>query len=362
LLDINPLAITNRWGRLLEVNMNIDTDPLIVDLDAPSISLPEGLVFPPGKPPRIRKSILGAAPHAIAVYGGRIPDFLGVDGRMAVRILGWSDVLLQSLLAGLKTSREKGCVPSEILPEMEANGLTDPEGKLTKLGESLRWHAAVSEERGDKREIGELAEKLEIADDAKILDLGCGAGQALFSLQKSTGAEGVGIDCDLNALALGCRLHSNSGDRDIHRVCASAESIPFKDCCFSHVMSQVALNYMHQHRALREAARVLRRGGFMMLFVENFGYDIQRLCRSRSVMQLAKSGYTLVWGISANVTGIQISPGIRWAPSRAFSSRYRLGKMLHKFGCEVFSTKNTAMFMGLPIGSIVLARKSQATR
>jgi ubiquinone/menaquinone biosynthesis C-methylase UbiE len=340
--------------------MNIDTEPLVVDLDAPSISLPEGLVFPPGKPPRVRKSILGASPHKIAFYGGRIPDFLGVDGRMASRILGWSDELLQSLLTGLKTSREKGCVPSDILPEMEANGLASSDGKLTRLGQGLGWHAAVGEERGNEREIGELVEKLEIGENARILDLGCGAGQALFSLQRSTGAEGVGIDCDLNALALGYRIQSNSREKDIHRICASGEAIPFKDCCFSHVISQVALNYMHQYRALREVARVLRPGGLMLLFVENFGYDLQCTCRSRSVMRMAKAGYCMVSGILATVAGIQISPGNAWAPTRAFISPYRLRKILRDFGCEVFSVKNKSMFMGLPVGTIVLARKSLA--
>jgi SAM-dependent methyltransferase len=341
----------------MDIEMNYDREPLLIDLDAPSICLPEGLVFPPGKPPKVRKPIRGASPRAVAFYGGIIPDLLGVDGLLAGRIFGWPDALLQSILAGLQTGREKGCVPPEILPELEANGLANSVGKLTKMGHNLGWHAAVCKERGDEHAVRELADKLEIGSDGKVLDVGCGAGQTIFSLQKTTGAKGVGIDCDLNALALGCRIQAHSGEKDVQRICASVEAIPFKDCHFSHVISQVALNYMHQSRALREIHRVLRPGGLMMLFVENIGYDLRCMRRSRSIAPLAKAGYSFVSGVLNNAMGIQISPGNAWAPSRAFASVYRLRIMLHRFGCEVFSAKNTTMYMGMPLGTIVLARK-----
>ena len=48
---------------------------------------------------------------------------------------------------------------------------------------------------------------------------------------------------------------------NIRLVCAAGENLPFADERFDLVFSRVALPYMDINRALREIARVLKRGG-----------------------------------------------------------------------------------------------------
>ena len=92
------------------------------------------------------------------------------------------------------------------------------------------------------------------APSARILDVGCGAGQSLIGAYP--GRITFGLDRDLGALHLGQTLTG-----DVQFVCGAAEALPFRSEEFDLIIARVSLAYTDVCLSLREIRRVLRRGG-----------------------------------------------------------------------------------------------------
>jgi ubiquinone/menaquinone biosynthesis C-methylase UbiE len=92
-----------------------------------------------------------------------------------------------------------------------------------------------------------------------VLDLGCGSGLFLESLARRS-AVLVGID-------ISGRMLEKAGRRGkAMMVRGDAENLPFADGCFDVVVSVTVLqNLPDPGRAVREVARVLKRGGLAIL-------------------------------------------------------------------------------------------------
>lgn len=91
---------------------------------------------------------------------------------------------------------------------------------------------------------------------ARILDVGCGAGQTLIASYGDRLT--FGVDIDLAILRLGAQLTGR-----VAFVCASAEALPFPAGYFDAVIARVSLPYSNIPAALGEIRRVLRPGGFL---------------------------------------------------------------------------------------------------
>lgn len=109
---------------------------------------------------------------------------------------------------------------------------------------------------------------------AKVLDVGCGAGQSLIAAY----GDGVsfGIDIDFQALKLGRSL--------TNRVCfvnARAEAMPFQSEQFDLVFARVSLPYTNIPSSLREIRRVLKKGGAVWMTLHPFAGQ-RRQVRSRN--------------------------------------------------------------------------------
>jgi len=103
------------------------------------------------------------------------------------------------------------------------------------------------------------AVRLEHLRDRRILEIGCGAGVNLLSLQRC--AEVVGVDVEPLYLQVTPVLARLEGLPSPRRLCAQAEQLPFGDGAFDVALFFGSLPYMQVEQALREAARVLRPGG-----------------------------------------------------------------------------------------------------
>jgi len=90
---------------------------------------------------------------------------------------------------------------------------------------------------------------------ARVLDVGCGAGQTLVASDLK-GARAFGIEYDHDPLVLGKRMATT-----VELVRGSGEFLPFADGSFDFVISRVALPYMRVAVAVGEIGRVLRPGG-----------------------------------------------------------------------------------------------------
>lgn len=116
--------------------------------------------------------------------------------------------------------------------------------------------------------------RLETRPGARILDIGCGTGRHTAAAMSLPGVTTVGADaCFDDLIAAGERL-------SIHRqlgataggVCCFAQAdacrLPFRDGVFDLVICAEVLEHIRDHRAaVREAARVLRPGGEIVVSV-----------------------------------------------------------------------------------------------
>lgn len=104
----------------------------------------------------------------------------------------------------------------------------------------------------------------------RVLDAGCGSGNYTFAIAEFGAARVVGIDLGIRGLEFARQKakHSVAGEV-VEYVEASATSIPYPDDHFDVVWSNSVVHVCGDYeRALSEAARVLRPGGTMFLYVD----------------------------------------------------------------------------------------------
>ena len=129
----------------------------------------------------------------------------------------------------------------------------------------------------------------------RVLDLGCGNGDALSEQQTEGRALLVGLDVDAGRTTLA----SQSGMRASF-CCGSGDALPFADASFDAVFSRVALPYMNIPKALSEVYRVLRPEGEVWLSFHRFGFGWSRLLNSLAHLRLQDAlfrGYVIANGV-----------------------------------------------------------------
>jgi ubiquinone/menaquinone biosynthesis C-methylase UbiE len=118
--------------------------------------------------------------------------------------------------------------------------------------------------------MSDILDGVVIARVERVLDVGCGAGQALFPLAVSEGAFGVGVDISEMGLRLAREFYATHlPHAKITFLRAKAESLPFPAQSFDVVNCGLALPYMNNARAFAEIARVLRPGGIFLLKIHH---------------------------------------------------------------------------------------------
>lgn len=124
----------------------------------------------------------------------------------------------------------------------------------------------------------------------RVLEVGCGAGVNLLSLQGC--AEVVGIDVEPGYLRVTPVLARLEGLPVPARLCAQAEHLPFQDASFDVTLFFGSLPYMRIEQALHEAARVLRPGGRLIAIHSDLAQVLQ-LRAGRHGWRLARPGVFL---------------------------------------------------------------------
>ena len=107
-------------------------------------------------------------------------------------------------------------------------------------------------------------------DGKKILDLGCGAGEAAvyFAMQ---GATVCGVDVSPKMLTVVQKL-AETRDVQVRTVLAGAEDLPFEDESFDLVYGNGVLHHVDKAAALREVNRILNSSG-TAVFIEPLAYN-----------------------------------------------------------------------------------------
>src|SRR5882724_12738297 len=126
-----------------------------------------------------------------------------------------------------------------------------------EFNEWARAGRGESMERGH-RPVGEQAiEKMDVPQDARVLDLGCGSGWASRLLAERA-AKGHVIGIDISDEMIRLASETSSEYANITYQIASAESLSFANGDFTHAFSMESLYYYaDMSRALHEISRVL---------------------------------------------------------------------------------------------------------
>lgn len=115
-------------------------------------------------------------------------------------------------------------------------------------------------------------QKLDLAPDARLLDVGCGTGRHLLELTRFPGFL-IGLDTSREDLrTMGCLIELSAREghvvAGVHIVQGTGERLPFADGLFDHVICTETLEHIPDDQAmLRELMRVLRPGGVLVISV-----------------------------------------------------------------------------------------------
>jgi ubiquinone/menaquinone biosynthesis C-methylase UbiE len=111
-----------------------------------------------------------------------------------------------------------------------------------------------------------------IAPGQRVLDLGAGTGTlAIMIKQTQPEAQVIGLDGDPKVITIAREKASRSGT-DIAFELGNAAALPYSDQSFDRVLSTLVMSVLNREQktlAIRDAYRVLRRGG--ELHIADFG-------------------------------------------------------------------------------------------
>ena len=167
----------------------------------------------------------------------------------------------------------------------------------------------------------------------RVLDVGCGIGQALSSLAVDQNAVGVGIDISLAGLNIGREVFAaHLSNSRVAFAQARGESIPFTSESFDVVNCGLAIPYMRNATVLAEVARVLRPGGIFLLKIHHARYYLSQVLKGLAagdLLSVVHGWRVLIAGAIYHLVGRQ--PQTRFL-NESFQTRWLLRRELARHG------------------------------
>lgn len=167
-------------------------------------------------------------------------------------------------ICGKLVEKSRDHTYAEVLQYLELDLAGDrPDAAKRK---SLQHRMALRERAPSRlRELLDRAGRADVPKGGRILDLGCGSGEATVALSGMGAGEVVGIDISMVELVLAKKLFEECGI-EATLVAGCAEALPFEESVFDFVFSPDVIEHVtDQGSYLKEARRVLRAGGQVLL-------------------------------------------------------------------------------------------------
>ena len=172
---------------------------------------------------------------------------------------------------------------------------------------------------------------------ARVLDVGCGAGQELLPFLTERGALGVGMDVAPQSGHVGREMYANYAPRArVNFLCGTAEELPFPSGLFDVVICRLALPYTDNARAFAEVSRVLRPGGKYFLKISGVRWyllELKQALKERRILSVIHAGRVLVAGSIYHLTGRQ--PRWKIPSSETFQSKWLIRRELKRHGLSI---------------------------
>lgn len=144
---------------------------------------------------------------------------------------------------------------------------------------------------------------------SRVLDVGCGAGQQLLPFVTDRNAQGFGLDPAQDVGIAGRQLFAaHAPAARIAFVRGSAERLPFSSGSFDLIICRLVLPYTDNVQTLSEIARVLRRGGALLLKIHHPRFYLRKLSQgfvSRDLISMVHAARVLYAGTLYGLTGRQ---------------------------------------------------------
>ena len=172
---------------------------------------------------------------------------------------------------------------------------------------------------------------------ARVLDIGCGAGQQLRPFVRDGRNFGIGIDTSPETGEAGRQLFARDEPQArVAFVRGAAEGLPFETATFDVVICRLVLPYTDNKRALAEMARVLRPGGALLLKYHHARFYTSELGRAVSAGRIKSAIHAcrvLLAGGIYHMTNLQ--PRGRVGGGETFQTMWLLRRELHRHGLEI---------------------------
>lgn len=170
----------------------------------------------------------------------------------------------------------------------------------------------------------------------RVLDVGCGIGQALFPLAVRKGAIGVGVDVSASGLVMGREFYADHlPEARVAFINSGAESLPFPPESFDLVNCGLALPYTRNARAIAEVARVLRPGGIFLLKIHHARYYLHEFWRGLTagdLLSVIHGGRVLAAGTLYHLARRQ--PWMKFL-NESYQTRWLLRRELGRHGLVI---------------------------